>query len=87
MLRVAHDKALRKSEADASTQSFEDQLLAQVEQLAAQIMKSKDDAKEDKSGAAHPSMFRGTMRASHVSQLFLNPGSDMASATLTGVNF
>ena len=61
LLRIAHDKALHRSDTAATTQTFEDQLLAQVDQLAAQIIKSKDDIKADTSGAAHPSMFRGAV--------------------------
>ncbi|KAF7792156.1 hypothetical protein EIP86_003186 [Pleurotus ostreatoroseus] len=64
LLRVAHDKALRQKGADLPVESPDALLLKQVDQLAAQIIKSRDDVAETKQpGVAHPSMFRGAMRA------------------------
>ena len=64
LLRIAHDKALRQKGADLPIESPDALLLKQVDQLAAQIIKSRDDVAETKQpGVAHPSMFRGAMRA------------------------
>lgn len=65
LLRIAHDKSLRQGGADVPVERPDALLLKQIEQLAAQILKSKDDVAETKQpGVAHPSMFRATMRAS-----------------------
>ena len=60
LLRVAHDKSMRERGADIPAQASEVLLLQQVDQLAAQIVKSKDDTNEAQGTAkmAHPSMFR-----------------------------
>ncbi|KAJ3556466.1 hypothetical protein NM688_g2015 [Phlebia brevispora] len=64
LLRVAHDKALRQKGAGLPREPSDVLLLKQVEQLAAQIIKSKDDYNnQDKQRSAHPTMFRTAVLA------------------------
>ena len=64
LLRVAHDKALRQKGADVPVESPDSLLLKQVDQLAAQIIKSRDDVAATKQpNTAHPSMFQGVTHA------------------------
>ncbi len=85
LLRVAHDKALRNKGAEVPLEPAHVLLLKQVDQLAAQIIKSKDDVAEAKQpGVAHPSVYR-SVRA--VPAMFQTPVSMGGMSVHPGTNF
>lgn len=52
LLRLAHDKSLRQTGADVPEESVEVLLMKQVDQLANQIIKTKEEPAATPSGAA-----------------------------------
>ena len=78
LLRVAHDKSLRKSGVDVPYEAPETLLMKQVEQLANQIIKTKEDTfsvarGEGGAASAMPTRFVRAMPAESRSA-FAHPG-------------
>ena len=86
LLRVAHDKSLRQSGVDTPSEPAEALLMTQVEQLAAQIIKIKeeDSAEESKGGARAGGIVNGPVRMMRASQ---SAAAMRAEISHPGVNF
>lgn len=86
---MAHDKSLRQTGVDVSSEPVESVLLMQVDQLAAQIIKTKDETLEEAKGPASmnaltaKAMARGMDMKAIQGMLRGNSGSIVRS----GVNF